>query len=191
VADITIVKGETPALDRTWMAYPDSAGWQAAVHVVHDLPHLVVESVFGLSDGLWGVLVAGGFAAANRSRTRRRGRRARLVTDAPLDGLAERNWTGHRVAKAATNAVMNRWQDGPDTPEGVRARLRDGLTGADPEYEQRVSRVLEHVSDAHIALAISGTRHLNAVWAELPAGQSLRLTWPLTPGALGGGGPPR
>jgi hypothetical protein len=187
VADITIVKGETAAGDRTWMAYPDAAGWQVAVHVVHDLPHLVVESVLGLPDGLWGVLAAGGFAAANRARTRRRGRRARLVTDAPLDDLGERNWTGHRVAKAATNAVMNRWQDGPDTPEGVRARLGAGLAGPDPEYEERVSRLLGQVDDAHLALAISGVQHLNAVWAELPAGQSLRLTWPLTRDALGRG----
>ncbi|HEY2688760.1 MAG TPA: hypothetical protein VGJ50_09985, partial [Streptosporangiaceae bacterium] len=43
-----------------------------------------------------------------------------------LDDLGARNWRGHLVAKAATNAVANRWQDGPDTPDGVRARLRPG-----------------------------------------------------------------
>ena len=42
------------------------------------------------------------------------------------DDLGARNWRGHLVAKAATNAVVNRWQDGPDTPDGVRARLRPG-----------------------------------------------------------------
>jgi hypothetical protein len=68
VADITIVKGETPALDRTWMAYPDSAGWQAAVHVVHDLPHLVVESVFGLPDAPLDDLARGGRARAATAR---------------------------------------------------------------------------------------------------------------------------
>ena len=29
------------------------------IHVVHDLPHLVVESLFEISDGLWGELAAG------------------------------------------------------------------------------------------------------------------------------------
>ena len=120
MAEITLVKGETSALDRTWMSMPDGSTRQVAVHAVHDLPHLVVESLFGIEDGLWGVLARGGFAAANRARTRSRGRRARLVTDVPLDDLGARNWRGHIVAKAATNAVMNRWQDGPDTPDGVR-----------------------------------------------------------------------
>jgi hypothetical protein len=94
------------------------------VHVVHDLPHLVVESLFGLDDGLWGILARGGFAEANRVATARDSRRARLVTDVEFDELAAQNWAGHRVAKAATNAVTNRWQDGPDTPDGVRVRLR-------------------------------------------------------------------
>ena len=185
MTQITLVKGETAALDRTWLALADGPGWQAAVHVVHDLPHLVVESVFGLPDGLWGVLAQGGFAAANRARTRRDGRLARLVTDVPLDELAARNWTGHRVAKAATNAVMNRWQDGPDTPDGVRARLRDGLPSRDPEYDRRLGQLLGRVDDDAIALATAGTRHLSATWAELSPGGTLRLSWPLSPDALG------
>ena len=177
MAEITLVKGEIPALDRTWMSMPDGSTRQVAVHAVHDLPHLVVESLFGIDDGLWGVLAQGGFAAANRARTRSRGRRARLVTDVPLDDLGARNWRGHRVAKAATNAVMNRWQDGPDTPDGVRARLRPD-TAADADYRQRVGELLGRLDDDTIALAISGTRELSAAWARLPAGGTLRLQWP-------------
>ncbi|MFY9778589.1 MAG: hypothetical protein WAK28_28810, partial [Trebonia sp.] len=56
VADVVIVKGETPAGDRTWLSLPDESAHRAVVHVIHDLPHLVVESVFGLPDGLWGTL---------------------------------------------------------------------------------------------------------------------------------------
>ena len=178
MAEITLVKGETPALDRTWMSMPDGSTRQVAVHVVHDLPHLVVESLFGIDDGLWGVLARGGFSAANLARTRSRGRRARLVTDEPLDHLGARNWRGHLVAKAATNAVMNRWQEGPDTPDGVRARLRPG-DEADADYRQRIVGLLGPLDDATIALAISGTRDLAAAWARLSAGGMLRLQWPL------------
>ena len=188
MAEITLVKGETSALDRTWMSMPDGSTRQVAVHAVHDLPHLVVESLFGIEDGLWGVLAQGGFSAANRARTRSRGRRARLVTDVPLDDLGARNWPGHIVAKAATNAVLNRWQEGPDTPDGVRARLQPGsgpAAGADAEYRQRVSDLLGHLDDGTIALAISRTRQLSTAWARLPAGGMLRLEWPLPRAALG------
>jgi hypothetical protein len=188
VAEITLVKGENSALDRTWMTMPDGSTRQLAVHVVHDLPHLVVESLFGIEDGLWGVLARGGFSTANQARTRSRSRRARLVTDVPLDDLGARNWRGHVVAKAATNAVLNRWQESPDTPDGVRARLQPdsvSVTGTDAEYQQRVSDLLGRLDDGTIALAISGTRQLSTAWARLPAGGMLRLEWPLPRTALG------
>jgi hypothetical protein len=180
MAEITMVRGETAALDRTWLGPPGGPAEQVAVHVVHDLPHLVVESLFGIDDGLWGVLAAGGFAAANRARTRRSARRARLVTDLPLDDLGARHWPGHVVAKAAVNAVLNRWQDGPDTPGGVRARLRAGAAvSADGGYRQRVTDLLARLDDPAIALAIGATRRLAAAWAALPPGGMLRLAWPL------------
>ena len=184
MAEITLVKGETSALDRTWMSMPDGSTRQVAVHVVHDLPHLVVESMFGIEDGLWGVLARGGFAPANLARTRSQGRRARLVTDMALDDLGARNWRGHLVAKAATNAVANRWQDGPDTPDGVRTRLRPGEE-ADADYRQRMASLLGRLDDETIALAISGIRDLAVAWARLPAGGIMRLEWPLPRAALG------
>jgi hypothetical protein len=188
VAEITLVKGENSALDRTWMTMPDGSTRQLAVHVVHDLPHLVVESLFGIEDGLWGVLARGGFSTANQARTRSRSRRARLVTDVPLDDLGARNWRGHVVAKAATNAVLNRWQESPDTPDGVRARLQPdsvSVTGTDAEYQQRVSDLLGRLDDGTIALAISGTWQLSTDWARLPAGGMLRLEWPLPRAVIG------
>jgi hypothetical protein len=101
-----------------------------------------------------------------------------------LDELGARNWRGHVVAKAATNAVVNRWQDGPDTPDGVRARLRPGEE-ADADYRQRVASLLGRLDDGTIALAISGTRDLAAAWARLPVSGIMRLEWPMPRGALG------
>jgi hypothetical protein len=170
VADVAIVKGETPSGDRTWLSFPDGTARRAVVHVIHDLPHLVVESVFGLQDGLWGTLAAGGFAPATRAVTRRNSH-IRLVTDAPFDELAQTNWPAHKLAKAAVNAVLNRWGDGPDTPDGVRARLRGGGPDA--------AALAAELADERIRLAAAGVRRLYAEWARLPAGGTLRVTWPL------------
>ncbi len=56
-------EGRDAGGDRTWLSFPDGTARREAVHVIHDLPHLVVESVFGLDEGLWGTL-RGGFAPA-------------------------------------------------------------------------------------------------------------------------------
>lgn len=170
MADVAIVKGETPAADRTWLSFPDGTARRAVVHVNHDLPHLVVESAFGLDDGLWGTLAAGRFAPATRALTRRGGR-IRLVTDAPPDELAARRWPGHVVAKAAVNAVLNRWGDGPDTPGGVRTRLAANGPAA--------AALAGRLDDESIRVAAAGVRRLYRVWAALPTGGTLRLTWPL------------
>src|SRR5580692_1184814 len=170
VADVAIVKGETPAGDRTWLSLPDGSAHRAVVHVIHDLPHLAVESVFGLDDGLWGTLAVGGFEPANRAVTRRNAR-IRLVTDAPFDDLAARAWPAHTVAKAAVNAVLNRWGDGPDTPDGVRERLR--RTGP------AAAELALKLDDEQVRVAGAGVRRLYRDWAALPVGGTLRATWPL------------
>jgi hypothetical protein len=176
VADLAIVKGETPAADRTWLSFPDGTARQAAVHVISDLPHLVVESVFGLGGGLWGALAAGVLetatvtAAAPRTPAKPHGH-LRLVDDSLIDELAIRSRPGHAVAKAAVNAVLNRWRDGPDTPEGVRERLR--ASGPDGE------ELADDLDDETIRVAAAGVRRLYREWAALPPGGSLRLTWPL------------
>jgi len=198
-ADVTITKAETAAGDRTWLMVADGTVQRVAVHVVHDLPHLVVESLFGLDDGLWGVLARGGFATANRAASARDSRRARLVTDVELDELAVRNWAGHRVAKAATNAVTNRWQDGPDTPGGVRARMRAAnLRERDKraslpadedarEHLRRMGELADRLGDDAIQLAINEVQRLAGAWRALAPGESLRLQWPCsvpTPAAI-------
>ena len=176
VADVAIVKGETPAADRTWLSFPDGGSRRAVVHVIHDLPHLVVESVFGLGDGLWGTLAQGGFAPATLAAGRRTGR-IRLVTDAPLDDLGARNWPGHVVAKAAVNAVVNRWGEGPDSPDGVRDRMR--------AHSPAAAAVADRADDETIWIALAGVKRLFREWSALPVGGTLRLTWPLPDGWAG------
>ncbi len=64
--EITLVKASGPGDgDRAWLS-TGGAGRRAAVHVVHDLPHLAVESEFGITDGLWAELAAGSHAEAGR-----------------------------------------------------------------------------------------------------------------------------
>ena len=156
VADVAIVKGETPAGDRTWLSFPDGTARREAVHVINDLPHLVVESVFGLDDGRWGTLAARQF------------RGLRLVTD---DDLAAAGQPPGTVARAAVDAVVNRWGDGPNTPSGVRARLRKAGLEA--------RRLAERLTDEQLRVANAGVRRLYRDWAALPAGGALRATWPL------------
>jgi hypothetical protein len=176
VADVTIVKGETPAQDRTWLSFPDGTSRREAVHVVHDLPHLAVESVFGLDQGLWGTMAEGGFEPASRAVSRRNGR-IRLVTPVPsdktlpFDDLGARDWPTHKTAKAAVNAVVNRWGDGPGTPAGIRARLRK--SGPD------AAELAGQLTDGQLQLASAGVRRLYREWAALPVGGTLRATWPL------------
>ena len=170
VADVVIVKGETPAADWTWLSFPDGTARQAAVHVIYDLPHLVVESVFGLRDGLWGTLAETGVAPVPRaaspcagvSVTRRRCLYRRL---------AGRCQPAHALAKDAVNAILNRWRDGPDTPEGVRERLR----ACGPDADE----LADDLDDESIRVAAAGVKRLYREWATLPPGGSLRLTWPL------------
>jgi hypothetical protein len=176
VADVAIVKGETPAGDRTWLSFPDGTARRAPVRVIHDLPHLVVESVFGLDEGLWGTLAVGGFEPASRAVTRRNGH-IRLVTTVPSDSTgpfddpATATWPARAVAKAAVNAVLNRWGDGPDTPDGVRDRLRRSGPAA--------ALLAARLDDEQVRVAAAGVRRLYRDWAALPVGGTLRATWPL------------
>jgi hypothetical protein len=70
--------------DRAWLT-ADGATRRGAVHVVHDLPHLVVESLFGITDGLWAELAAGTHAEADHAAAARdpgRQKQGRIVSGA-------------------------------------------------------------------------------------------------------------
>jgi hypothetical protein len=177
--DVVLTKADAPdGHDRTLLVSSDGAK-RVAVHVIHDLPHLVVESVFGITDGLWGELARGEHVDAGRAACARSAGRRKLgrIVSGAASGASTNMWLsdGHRLAKAVTNAVVNRGQDGPDTPDGVRARLSKDAGPASAE-------LLGSVNDATIQLAIDGVHRVYEQWAQTPPGESLRLSWPLPPG---------
>jgi len=52
--EVTLVKAARPGdRDRAYLTV-GGVNRRGPVHVVHDLPHLVVESLFAITDGLWG-----------------------------------------------------------------------------------------------------------------------------------------
>ena len=158
VAAVAVVKGETPAGDRIWLASPGGTSSQVVARVVRDLPHLVVESAFGIDDGLWATLA-----------------------DASSDDLPNgRDCPGHAVARAAASAVVNLWRHGPNTPCGVRDRLR-AAAKHETWAAARIEDLAARLDDDTIRAARIGVRRLYRSWRALPAGGTLRLTWPLLP----------
>jgi hypothetical protein len=174
--EITLVKAAGPGdRDRAYLTV-DGVARRGPVHVIHDLPHLAVESLFGIADGLWAELAAGSHAAVGHAATARdpkRRKQGRIVSGAAA-GARTGEWltAGHRQAKTITNCVTNRWGDGPDIPAGVRDRV---ARENDPSLEDLLARV----DDETVALAICGVRDLERRWMAVPPGGKLRLFWPL------------
>jgi hypothetical protein len=174
--EIALVKAAGPGdRDRAYLEV-DGVTRRGPIHVIHDLPHLAVESVFGITDGLWAELAAGSHAAASHAATARdpkRHKQGRIVSGAAARIPASQWLTpGHRRAKTITNCLTNRWGDGPDTPRGVRDRV---ARAGDPS----LAGLLARVDDATIAMAIRGVKHLEQRWMVVPPGGTLRLSWPL------------
>jgi len=181
--EITLVKAAGPGdRDRAWLTAGGVAR-RGPVHVIHDLPHLAVESLFGITDGLWAELAAGSHAAAGHAasaRDPRRHKQGRIVSGAAA-GVPAGQWltSGHRRAKTITNCVTNRWGDGPDTSAGVRDR-------AAGQHDPSLDDLLAGVDDDTIAMAIWGVRELEERWMAVPPGGTLRLSWPLSRDFFGG-----
>ena len=175
--DIVLVKAAGPGdRDRVYLQRPGGEPERVPVHPVHDLPHLVVESLFVIRDGLWAELADGRHGAAGAATTARDPKRQKLgrIVSGAAGGEPTGIWltAGHRLAKTVTNCVANRWGDGPDTPAGVRERLARA-PGIEPTDR------LRHVDDETIALAIRAVGDLDRRWGATPPGGTLRLEWPL------------
>ena len=142
-ASVAIVKGGTPAADWALVSLAGGVTRKVAVQVATDLPHLVVESVFGIDDGRWATVACGGDPCAQRP--------------------------GHIVADAAVDAVVNRWRRGPDTPGGVRDRLR-ARSERETWLAARIACLARSLGDAEICAARDGVRSACRQWARLAVG---------------------
>jgi hypothetical protein len=147
---VVIVRRGPTEYHKVWITSDDGSTVDGTIHVTHDLPHLVVESLYGLDDGLWGSLAAG----------------------LGQPGLTD----GHLVAKTLTNLTYGKWGDGPATA----AELRAGVDAERHKRLWSVVRErLAAVDDEAIELAIAGIPWLVGLWREVADGSSLELEWPL------------
>ncbi len=106
--DLVIVKGNNPRRATVWGTRDDGTVVQTIIIPQHDLPYLVVESLFGLTDGEWGArLSPAGYPSFERA------------ADLPA---------GIRESKRLCNAVANLFGNGPDTVAGVRQRAGSSAT---------------------------------------------------------------
>jgi hypothetical protein len=128
-------------------------------HIPHDLVHFYVEQRWGLVDGVYGQLAAGGDASMfrplgvrNRRDVRKMTRRNRLSGQ----DIA----TSERLAALLTGAWE--WR------HAGRAQLSDGLRSLAAESS---------VSEADLDAAVAGLDELAARWHALGQGDRLRLPW--------------
>src|SRR5437868_15075537 len=108
-AALTFVK-ETGQHHHVWIQPDGEEAIGVRLHVRHDLPHLAVESVLGVDDGLW----------------------ASLVSTGEYPGLTD----AHRVAKGLVNSISGAAWGPASTVADVRERL---AAFHRPENASRVS----------------------------------------------------
>lgn len=161
---VVFVRRGSPAYNKVWITRDDGTTVEATIHVRNELRHLVVESLYGLDDGVWGC----------------------LAVDGRQPGLTDGYW----VARVLTNLTHDKHGDGLQAPGQLRALVaagwpsdNGGRLGSGPEQRSRVwslarTRVAA-VDDEAIELAMAGVPRLLGLWEEMAEGSSLKLEWPL------------
>jgi len=186
VMDIVVIKGSTPdERDRMWVTRSDGSTDQVPINMVHDLPHLVVESALGLRFGFWGLIDAGAFAreiSASHGRDAGRVKAGRSgvlmgrphhspLADEAVDALVVEHEEELIAAKALTNAF--RFQ-ARQSPQAVRDRLATAAMA-----NAIVRAKLAILDDATIEDMQGALADADREWASVPPGGRIGLRWPL------------
>lgn len=177
--DIVVVKGHPGERDRMWVTRSDGSTDQVPINMVHDLPHLTVESFFGLQFGFWGLIDAGAFAReidASHARDAKRikaGRSGVLMgrakqsplADEEVDALVAEHEEELIAAKALTNAFRG--------PGSIRDRLERSAEG-NAIVRQKIATLDDETIERIRADLINADRE----WRAVPPGGRLELRWP-------------
>jgi hypothetical protein len=137
----------------------------SAGEVPHDVAHLIVEDEFGLTDGVWGVLAAGGMFGHARVVA---GRRAPHATRRGREAVAEARDEVMR-AELLTRAVCDLCAGASDAEPRTIRRALGKRWFSDAVTEAAVERCRERLQEA------------GARWAALAPGEALEMTWPHAP----------
>ena len=188
--DIVVIKGERPGeRERMWITRNDGSTVDFPIHMGHDLPHLVVESWFGLEFGFWGLIAAGAFSQeieafhardARKVKDGRHGVMMGLARQSPVSGETQDPLVAQHedeliAAKALTNAFRP-WGDGTDNAEGVRARLAPAA-----DANAVVRNAIAELTNDEIEGLQEALEKTARDWDAIPPGGRIELRWPLTP----------
>jgi hypothetical protein len=185
--DIVVIKGRaTGERERMWVTRSDGTTDQVPINMVHDLPHLIVESAFGLRFGFWGLIDAGAFAREIQASQAREPKRVKAGRSGVLMGRARQSPLAAEeidsfvaqhedeliAAKALTNAFRG---PGHETSVAIRKRL-----GAPAQQNAIVREKLATLDDATIERIRRDLSDADRAWWSVPPGGKIELRWPAT-----------
>lgn len=129
-------------------------------YLPHDLVHLLVERYFGLNDGIYGQLAAGGNAG----------------TFQPVDQQRTRRWARHNDRKNATSGSDNARSEKLAAVALGAWQIRHGYAQPPDNAEHLLAEA--GLTDADLPALVDHLDELADQWHALTVGESLTTTWP-------------
>jgi hypothetical protein len=165
--EITLALAAGPGdRDRAWLT-AGGAARRGPVHVIHDLPHLVVESLSGITGGLRAELAAGSPRQPARRHRPAAPSAASRAGSSPAPQPASQPASGPPPGTAGPRRSPTAWPTGAamaPAPSGVRDR-------AARQHDRTLDDLLAGVDDQTIAMAIRGVQDLQERWMTVPPGR--------------------
>lgn len=134
-------------------------------HLPHDLVHFLVERHWGLREGIYGDLAAGGDAGTFR----------------PAEGARDRRWMKKHAGLATSGRDMDR-------SEALAAAVfaawqgHRGFAQRASDYARSTAAVAD-VTAAELAAVMPACDEAAEAWRALRTGESMTLEWPYPEGA--------